>query len=120
MAIKEEEDLSGKMKIEIKLDRTYYKAKQSKAAETCDIDAEEFTKAVQDLGMEIIDAGMEFVPDDNEMKEKRCSKYNLSTATKRALCSIFNRREKSAKIALPNVRISLDDFPPVPDHPITA
>lgn len=107
-----------KMKIEIKLDRTNYKSRQNKGADGCDMDAEEFTRAVQDLGMEVIDAGIGF--DEPELKEKKCTKYNLSAATKRALCSIFNRREKTQKINRPNTKISLDDFPQVPDHPITA
>lgn len=100
------------MKIEI------FKSRQ-KGEASCDMDAEEFTRAVQDLGMEVIDAGL-VKEGECEARDKRCSKYTLTAATKKALCSIFHRREKQTKIIRPNVKISLDDFPQVPDHPISA
>lgn len=94
-------------------------ARQNKGLDSCDIDTEEFSRAVQDLGLEVIDAGIEapidIIPVRKETKSAR--RFNLTASAKRALSSMVNRREKKINR---HVKISLDDFPQVPDHPITA
>jgi len=114
------------MKVEIKLEKSRrQKVLRNKGLETCDIDTEEFSKAVQDLGLEVIDAGIE-TPIDiipvrkvEPTKQTRFNRFNLTASAKRALSSMVSRREKKIK-RHGKIKISLDDFPQVPDHPIAA
>lgn len=109
----------GATKLE-KANRRRNNCQQNKGMDGCDIDTEEFSRAVQDLGLEVIDAGIEMpldiIPVRKEAKNRR--RFNLTATAKRALSSMVTRREKKQNNR--NITISLDDFPNVPDHPIMA
>ncbi|CAG5087600.1 Oidioi.mRNA.OKI2018_I69.PAR.g11582.t1.cds [Oikopleura dioica] len=83
--------------------------------------------AVQDLGLGMIDAGMEPLPEispasrknaaDAALPRKSCERFNLTASAKRALSSVLaNRRHKKRVHA--HLR-ALSSFPDVPDHPIS-
>jgi len=108
------------MKVEIKLEKSRRRkeARRNKGLEQPDINTEEFSRAVQDLGLEVIDAGIDAPIDIIVRKEPKTRRgFNLTASAKRALSSITSRREKKIHR---HVKISLDDFPEVPDHPILA
>jgi hypothetical protein len=97
-------------------------------------DTENFSRAVEHLGIELIEIrqGDDFTNQKSSVSRKSKSirsvcgpinppngrnvKARLTVATKKAFQSIF-RREKEEK-PLQSVTISFDDFPAVPDHPI--
>jgi trans-2-enoyl-CoA reductase len=107
------------MKVEIKFEKSRRRKeyRHNKGLEACDIDTEEFSKAVQDLGLEVIDAGIDAPIDIIPVRKepvKRFHRFNLTASAKRALSSMVNRREKKTR----KIQITLDDFPQVPDHEI--
>lgn len=111
--------MTGKNVVEIKLEKSNRRRKEirhTKGLEVCTIDTEEFSRAVQDLGLEVIDAGIEAPLDIMPVRQPKSRRFNLTASAKRALSSMVNRQNKKMN----RIKVSLDDFPNVPDHPISA
>ncbi|CBY12757.1 unnamed protein product [Oikopleura dioica] len=81
--------------------------------------------AVQGLGLGMIDAGMEPLPEipltkrgnKNERHGKSCERFNLTASAKRALSSVLSNRRHKKRVHA-HLR-ALSSFPDVPDHPIS-
>lgn len=108
------------MKVEIKIQRksTIYE-KDTKNQKRAQNDATGFKQAVSDLRFEIYENGIDSIVPSVKRSRSMFSKKGISSITKQALSSIFNRRMKIQKHHSAYHTVSLDDFPQVPDHPIT-
>jgi hypothetical protein len=82
-------------------------------------DEEDLQKAVQDLGLQVLDCeqGKHHRSVQRQMTRKSRSK-SLTNITKRALISIFPSKKDKSKNQPRRCHVTLDDFPDVPTHPI--
>jgi hypothetical protein len=82
-------------------------------------DEEDLRKAVQDLGLQVLDCeqGKHHRSGQRQMTRKSRSK-SLTNITKRALISIFPSKKDKNKNQPRRCNVTLDDFPDVPTHPI--
>lgn len=83
-------------------------------------DEEDLQKAVQDLGLVVLDCDQiraRDVAPRQSVRVKSRSK-SLSTITKRAFISIFPSKKDKTKQPPKRCTVTLDDFPDVPTHEI--
>jgi len=87
-------------------------------------DEEDLQKAVQDLGLVIIDCedvnGGHKLNGRSKMRSNRAKSRSksLTNITKRAFISIFPSKKDKLKDQPRRHNVTLDDFPDVPTHPI--
>jgi hypothetical protein len=84
-------------------------------------DEEDLQKAVQDLGLVVLDCtpnetSRRQLPRSNQTRKSRSK--SLSNMTKRALISIFPSKKDKSKQQPKRCMVTLDDFPDVPTHEI--